>query len=81
MTGLTEPLPQSDHVQIDMNTGQTRFTGPVTKEEKAEFEKELEQLQIDLETNTDPNVKAVLQQELEQTEKVLGIIRRLMPGV
>lgn len=61
MTGLTEPLPQSDHVQIDMNTGQARFTGPVTKEEKAEFEKELEQLQIDLETNTDPNVKAVLQ--------------------
>jgi hypothetical protein len=91
ITDLADPLPHPDHIQIDMNTGEPRFTGPATKEEKAEFdlwagrrqefEEELEQLQVDLKANTDPKIEAVITQEIEQTEKVLGIIRQLLPGV
>ncbi len=89
ITDLPEPLPHPDHVKIDLKTGRAWIAGPATKEQKAQydlwlsrkvaFEEELEQLQIDLEANTDLKMQAVLEDEIGRTEKVLGIIRRLLP--
>lgn len=90
ITDLPDPLPHPDHVKIDMNTGRAWVAGPATKEEKATydlmmsrriaFQEELEQLQIDLEANTDPKMQKILKTEIEQTEKILRIIARFLPG-
>ncbi len=89
VTGLPEPIPHPDHVKIDFDTGQVRIAGPFTKEEKAtfdlmmgrkqDFQEELEQLQIDLAANTDPKMQKILEREIEQTVKILGIIARFLP--
>jgi hypothetical protein len=34
-----EPVPHPDHIQIDLETGQVRITGPFTKEEKEEWDR------------------------------------------
>ena len=36
---LPDPIPHPDDVIIDMRTGQVRIIGPVTKEEKAQFDR------------------------------------------
>jgi hypothetical protein len=59
------PLPHSDHVVVNIRTGDVRITGPATKEEKARFEMlanakadfqadldELEQHTFNIETGT-----------------------------
>lgn len=89
--GITgpEPLPHPDHVVINFRTGQVRIKGPMSKEEKAEFdvwvarkimfEEELSELQTDLARETDPKMREIYQQEIVSTEKVLAIIRRAVP--
>ena len=36
---LPEPVPHPGHIKIDLATGQVRFTGPFTKEEKETWDK------------------------------------------
>ncbi len=89
--GITgpEPLPHPDHVVIDLRRGTANIIGPATKEEKAEydmwserkrmFEEELVELSEDLAGETDEAMRAVLQTEIERTNRVLDIIRRAVP--
>ena len=39
--GITapDPLPHPDHIIIDVNTGAVRITGPMTKEDKARWDR------------------------------------------
>ena len=88
-TDLPPPLPHPDHVVIDMNKGTARIIGPATKEQKAEhdmwmarkadFEEELEYLKGELATETDLKMRALLEDDLARTMKVLDIIRRAFP--
>jgi hypothetical protein len=39
ITGLPDPLPHPDDIVIDMKTGQVRIKGPMTKEEKTEWDR------------------------------------------
>lgn len=83
-----EPLPHPDHVVIDIRAGTARIVGPATREELAEwekwterrkiFEEELEEYQQMLEDATEDNEIALMKVEIEQTEKVLRIIRRAL---
>ena len=87
--GITgpEPLPHPDHIVIDMRTGQVKVKGPMTKEEKAEwdvwverrtmFEEELKELQA-LRDDPDYPHHAVVLEEIESTEKVLAIIAKAL---
>lgn len=87
ITHLPPPLPHPDHVVIDMRAGTALIRGPATKEEKAlwdewiarraDFEAEREEL---LSMLADPECedRVVIEAELESTEKVLAILRRVM---
>lgn len=90
ITNLPEPLPHPDHVIIDMREGTAKVVGPSTKEEKAECDKwaarkvdfthELEELAAQLETETDPDIRKVLEEEIDRTQRILEIIEKLLPG-
>ncbi len=49
------------------------------KSHKAEFEEELEQLEIDLQANTDTRLREIIEDVIEQTRKIIEIIRRVIP--
>jgi hypothetical protein len=38
ITDLPDPLPHPDHVKVDFRTGSVHFAGPMTKEEKVEYD-------------------------------------------
>lgn len=90
ITDLPEPLPHPDHVVIDLRKGTAHIIGPATKEEKAEwemwmarkadFEAEVLELQEMLETETDPKMRRILEDDLAQSHKVLDIIDRGLSG-
>ena len=84
-----DPLPHPDDVQIDMSTGEVRFTGPATKEEKArldvlakrkiEFKNEIKWLRDELTNDPEHPHREMMERDLEQSEKILNIIRRALP--
>jgi hypothetical protein len=43
--GLRDPLPHPDDIVVDMKSGQVRFNGPITKEEKAEWDRMWDQVE------------------------------------
>ena len=90
--GLTDqppPLPHPDHVVVDVRTGAVRITGPVTKEEKAEWdailnekavlEDSVAQLIEANETETDPDEIEGNLRYIALGEEKLEMINRLMP--
>jgi hypothetical protein len=90
ITNLPDPLPHPDHVQVDFRAGTVRFVGPMTKEEKvewemwmsrkADFEEELVVLQEMLTSETDPETRVFLETDIAQTSKVIDIIERGLAG-
>jgi len=84
-----DPIPHPDHVQIDFVTGEVAIKGPWTKEQKAELEmwrkrkddfiEERAYLQQELANCTDEANTEFRRNDLAQTEKVLDIIRRIIP--
>lgn len=90
ITDLPDPLPHPDHVIIDMREGTARVVGPSTKEEKAECDKwaarkvdftlELEEFVAHLEAETNPEIRHVLEEEIERTRRILQIIQQCLPG-
>ena len=84
-----EPIPHPDDIEIDTRTGQVLIKGPMTREEKdrldrfrnrkADFElqfAELRQLLID---DPDHECRRVIEDEIAFSERILGIIRRVIP--
>ncbi|WP_347310764.1 DUF5681 domain-containing protein [Defluviimonas sp. SAOS-178_SWC] len=84
ITDLPDPLPHPDHVVIDMNRGTTRIMGPVTRAEEAELKKwrerrddfaeELSWIVEQLESEENEQVRKALEDDADQTRKVLEII-------
>lgn len=89
ITGLEEPLPHPDHVVIDMGTGNVRVIGPMTPEEKKEwdwlldrkqaFEQELVELKQMLIDEPDYEHRSSVEDDIRHTQKILGIIRGKFP--
>jgi hypothetical protein len=84
-----DPIPHPDHIVINYRTGQVEIKGPMTKEEKAqldlwisrkaEFEQEKREWEEDLANETDPEMRARYESEINHTERVLEAIRRIVP--
>ena len=84
ITDLPDPLPHPDHVVIDMNKGTAYLVGPTTRAEQAElrhwqerrddFAEELSWIEERLETEADPQMRKVLENDAADTRKVLKII-------
>lgn len=84
-----DPIPHPDHIVINFRTGQVEIKGPMTKEEKAqldhwisrkaEFEEEKRELMKELASETDPKMRAIYEGEINHTNRILDIIRRVVP--
>jgi Family of unknown function (DUF5681) len=84
--GLTgpEPLPHPDDIVIDLKTGQVILKGPVTKEEKAEWDRmyarveecdrELEELTAMLEDPENQNLRGVIEDDIAFERRMRAII-------
>ncbi|MEW9834254.1 DUF5681 domain-containing protein [Mesorhizobium marinum] len=79
-----DPLPHPDHVVIDMRTGQVAIKGPMTKEEKEQWDiwhdhqdlmrTELEEYKAEAARTRSAARLQELQAEIAQTEQVLSIM-------
>jgi len=89
VTGLSEPLPHPDHVIIDYRSGIARIMGPMTKEEKVEWDdlvrtkKVLEDGIADLsdilEVEEDEAERADIQYHIQLGQESLDAIRKAIP--
>ena len=89
ITGLPEPLPHPDHVEIDFELGTAKIIGPRTKEEKAELDEviankhllvdELKDLYDARAGATAPKELRRLDREIEKLMEFIGFINRLAP--
>lgn len=89
ITDLPDPLPHPDHVQVDFRAGTVRFAGPMSKEEKAEWDEILARREIlregiaglteALETEEDPDECADIERYIRQGEEALARIARVVP--
>lgn len=91
ITDLPEPVPHPDQVKIDMHTAEARIKGPATKEEKAQlelwlerktmFEEERDELLEDIKAEDDADVRARMEEDLQQVDRVLEIIEKLVERI
>jgi hypothetical protein len=90
ISDLPDPLPHPDHVQVDFRAGTVRFAGPMSKEEKAEWDDILARREIlrdgiaglteALETEEDPNERADIEWHIRQGKEALARIARVIPA-
>jgi hypothetical protein len=84
-----DPLPHPDDIVIDMRTGAVRVKGPMTKEEKAEwdwicgrkaeFQAELTELQQMLRDDPDHEHRGLIEDDIAHAKRILEIIRDAIP--
>jgi hypothetical protein len=84
--GAPEPLPHPDHIILDMTCGTVQITGPMTKEDKVEFDQLRErkvivtesmiELRKILEIETDLDERAEIHRAIKVGEDFLARIRR-----
>lgn len=89
ITGLPEPLPHPDHVEIDFELGTARIIGPKTKEEKAELDEvianrhllidELKELYDAKNCASDPKERRRIDREIDQQIEIIRFINRIAP--
>ena len=89
--GQPEPLPHPDHVLIDLYAGTARIVGPSTKEEraiwdlwmsrKADFEEQLAEMEISLESETDDKERAFIEADIESSRKIVAFLRSAEKGL
>lgn len=88
ITDLPDPLPHPDHIVVDFRTNNVRIIGPMSKEEKeewdmwlgkkAEFEAELAELEQMLLDDPETSHRKFIEDDIKHTKKVLGIINRVI---
>lgn len=88
VTNLPDPLPHPDQIKIDVNTGEARVQGPMTKEDKAELElwmkrradwqEELQDCQKQLLEEDDEGVKTLIRHDIDHAKKLLGLIELII---
>lgn len=90
-TDLPPPLPHPDQVIIDMNAGMARVQGPMTKKEQRELTvwierrddwgAELRDIEEDLESEVDPAIRKLLEDDKAHAEKLFGLIDPLLEKI
>lgn len=91
VTDLPPPLPHPDQVKIDMNTGAAWIEGPATKEQVAEVElwtqrrddwaEDITVALTDLEAETDPEIRAWLEDDIRRGRETLALIEELLDKI
>ena len=83
------PLPHPDNITIDMRTGAVRINGPMTKEEKVEWEwmrerkqefaREIAELQQLLRDEPDYPHRKFIEDDIEHNRKIVAMIAKVIP--
>lgn len=91
ITDLPPPLPHPDQVIIDMNAGTARVQGPMTTEEQREltvwiarrddWAAELQDIKEHLESEEDPAIRKLLEDDKAHAEKLLAVIDPLLEKI
>lgn len=91
ITHLPDPLPHPDQVRIDMNKATAWVQGPMTKDDLKELElwqerqKSLEEerdyLLEQLDTEKNRKIRKIMEEDLAQTEKILGLIGQVLDRI
>ena len=89
ITNLPDPLPHPEQIELDMRTGTVKMRGPMTREEKADWDElvelktslseNVEDLKVSILSETDPEECTEIQKHIELGEKLLAQIRRGIP--
>jgi hypothetical protein len=89
ITDLPDPIPHPDHVLVDFRSGTVRFAGPMTKEEKAEWDQilswrqslldSIEGLEDALTAEEDPEEIADIHRHLVVAQETLAKIDQAIP--
>jgi len=84
-----EPVPDPDHIQIDLATGQVRITGPFTKEEKVKWDKlkkmrddayaAIKIFEAELKDPTNKKYKKIIEDEIASEKRIIAIISARIP--
>jgi hypothetical protein len=84
-----EPVPNPDHIKIDLSTGQVRITGPFTKEEKLTWDKlkkrkasaikAIETYEEDLRDPTNAKYREFIESEIASEKRIIEIISKTIP--
>ena len=87
-TDLPEPLPHPDHVLVDPREGTVRITGPMTEEEKADWDSVLkfrkgliedrDFLVKEIETTDDPDLLKMYREDLVRNRNLLVRLNRAL---
>lgn len=90
ITDLPPPLPHPDHIKLDPRTGTVRITGPMTEEEKKEwdriveirdgYQEECDWLVAEIEKAEDPDLLEVFRKDLELNRRILAKANRALGG-
>ena len=91
ITDLPPPMPHPDQVIIDMDTGEARVQGPMTKEERTRLEhwtqrreewaEEAATLTAELTSVTDDKVRVLMQADLDQVLEMVEMIDRALERI
>jgi len=86
---IPDPVPHPKHIIINPKTGDVRFTGPMTEEEKLEWDqwlarklswqKETKELELELRDCNDPVIEVLIKDEMNFIQKMLDLVQRLIP--
>lgn len=86
---IPDPIPHPEHIIIDPRSGEVQFIGPMSQEEKKEWdilvankmdwEDQLVALKKELKENKDPELTKGIQQDIDQVNQTLAIIRYRIP--
>ncbi len=84
-----EPVPNPDHIKIDLSTGQVRITGPFTKEEKLTWDKlkkrkasaikAIETYEEDLNDPRNEKYWEFIESEIAFEKRIIAIISERIP--
>ena len=82
ITDLPPPLPHPDHIKLDPRNGTVRIVGPMTEEEKADwdrivqirdsFQEECDWLVAEIEKADEPDLLEVFKKDLELNRRILA---------
>jgi hypothetical protein len=86
---IPDPVPHPNHIIIDPNTGDVRFTGPMTEEKKKEWDiwvariltwqKETKELELELVDCNDPKIEVLVKDDITHCKDLIDIARRYIP--
>jgi hypothetical protein len=84
IAGLPEPVPHPDDIVIDMKTGRVRINGPMTREDKAEWDRmwdhveecdrSIRELTADLKRCRKKQIRKFMEDDIAHEKRIRAII-------